>query len=109
MATLLDKMLLKKEEWIDISLMATSTCCRDGKVVIYYQYNKKHPYIDEHTTTLLRKCLRAVGHKIIKWESVIDEDYSPVQTSYYTSITQEEGELMTKLHNEYVSETYEDL
>jgi len=109
MATTMDKMLLKKEEWLDLSLMASSSCYDDGKVTIYYQYSATYPR-NEHTTTLLRQCLRAVGHKITKIENYIDgETMLITQEAFYTTITEEEGNIMTKLHNEYISEVSVDL
>ena len=94
----------QKELWIDLhSLISSSTLecechekntCPDGKLsylVIYYEYSKKHPeHIHNPTVYLLRKALRAVGHKITKIDNHLYDDFTAFMTEYTTSITEEE-------------------
>ena len=94
----------QKELWIDLhSLISCSTLncechekntCPDGKpsyLVIYYQYSKKNPeHLYNPYVYLLRKALRAVGHKITKIDNHLYDDLSAFMTEYRTSITEEE-------------------
>ena len=94
----------QKELWIDLhALISSSTLqcecherntCPDGKpsyLVIYYQYSKKNPEgLYNPTTYLLRKALRAVGHKITNIDNHLFDDLSAFMLEYTTSITEEE-------------------
>lgn len=119
----------QKELWIDLhSLISSSTlecgCCKkntcpDGNpsyLVIYYQYSKKHPEgLYNPTIYLLRKALRALGHKITKIDNHLYDDLSAFMCEYTTSITEKEyresaywnewvGEITTE-HYGYVQDT----
>ena len=94
----------QKELWIDLHALISSSCldcechnkntCPDGKpsyLVIDYQYSKKHPEgLYNPTLHLLRKALRAVGHKITKIDNYLCDDLSAFMSVYRTSITEKE-------------------
>jgi hypothetical protein len=109
-----------KELWIDLHALISSCCiccrchdkntCPDGEksyLSIYYEYSKKNPEPRPNFTDyLLRKALRAVGHKIVKIKSTY-KDWHLILADYQTSITEEEYNLH-KYWNEWISEVTEE-
>lgn len=64
----------KKELWIDLQSLMQCSTRENGYVVLYYQYNKDHPYPVNNTNTYqLRVALRALGYKITKYITYMDE------------------------------------
>jgi len=94
--------------WIDLSSLISSSMNENGFMVIYYEYDENDP-IDNMIYYNLRLALRAVGHKITKTENSIDENYKPTFVSYYTTITEQQHDMMTAIWNKHCEETMEDL
>jgi len=109
-----------KELWIDLHALISSCCmrcrchdmntCPDGEksyLCIYYEYSKKNPEPRPNFTDyLLRKALRAVGHKIVKIKSSY-KDWHLILAEYQTSITEEEYNLHN-YWNKWISEVTEE-
>ena len=111
----------KKELWLDLHCLIYCSyykclChehnkCPNGEpsyLSIYFEYSTKHekPLDDTHTY-LLRKTLRALGHKIVRWIPTFDNKLNEVFTEYITSITEEEAK-KNNHWNEWVGEVCKD-
>ena len=106
------KMDKKKEQWIDLMTLFKCASYPNNFMVFHYQYNKENP--ESITNTIhytLRIALRSVGHKITNIETTFDSNYSLLQESYTTTITEEESnyacKLLSKYHEEVGSEEYQ--
>ena len=91
---------------IDVASLITSSYIENGFVVIFNQYCETYPEPSDNTYHYsLRVALRAIGHKITKHEKQYDDNCNCSMKKFFTTITEQEGELITKLWNEYIDET----
>lgn len=91
------------DDWIDLSALYSSSFSHDGCIVLDYDWCEKQNEMKTDRVILhqLRKALRKVGHTITKIRSGY-KDFRCVWTIYYTTITDEEGEKMRKLWNDWI-------
>lgn len=97
------------EDWIDLSSLYSSSFSDDGRIVLDYDWSdvENEMKIERVITHQLRKALRKVGHKITKIRSAY-KDFKCVWTLYHTTITDEEGEKMRKLWNDWIHDIAEE-
>ena len=96
------------EDWIDLASLYSSSFFNQGSLVLDYDWNGEDEMNTEKTILhQLRKALRKVGHKITKMRSGYRGD-KRVWTLYHTTITEEEGEKMRILWNDWLGEVAEE-
>jgi len=100
---------ISNDDWIDLSILIESSCYTNDKLDIFYDWNGTYvSMVESNTKYLLRKALRNVGHKIVKVTSTYSANGQCIMTSYLTTIGKEQGNKMTQLYNQWISETHDE-
>ena len=95
------------EDWIDLASLYSSSFFHEELLVIDFNWEEDEMNTEKAILFSLRTALRKVGHKITRMRSAYKKNQR-IWTLYYTTITQEEGEKMRLLWNNWLTEFAED-
>ena len=99
----------RKELIIDLMSMGLTRTYEDGFIILSGEYCKACPKPSDNVLHLtIRRILRELGHKLIKYKTFINKHFELIVEEFYTDIPEEKDEFYSKVWREYSEEVYEE-